>query len=278
MPHGMLDPYFQKAKDRKIKAIRNWLFWKFIEKDIIRSANGILFTCEEELLLAQHTFTPYQPAKETVVGLGIPPTEISDLSDKAFFLKCPLALNQKYILFMGRIHIKKGVDLLIEAYEQILLSTKGQNGPTLPKLLIAGPGWNSDFGKQVQAAVDRSVIAKDNIIISDILGHDEKWGALRNCEAFILPSHQENYGIAIVEALSVGKPVLISDKINIWREIKNGNGGLVANDDVEGTKQNLSTWFAMSDPSKEIMSESAKSTFEQYFSLTKATEKLAAAL
>lgn len=51
---------------------------------------------------------------------------------------------------------------------------------------------------------------------------------------FILPSHQENFGIAVVEALGCGKPVLISNKVNIWREIDSDNAGWVADDTYEG--------------------------------------------
>ncbi len=59
-----------------------------------------------------------------------------------------------------------------------------------------------------------------------MLTGDLKWGAFRAAEAFVLPSHQENFGIAVVEALACGKPVLISDKVNIWREIVEDGAGL----------------------------------------------------
>ena len=53
-----------------------------------------------------------------------------------------------------------------------------------------------------------------------MIGGDLKWGALRACDAFVLPSHQENFGISVVEALAVGRPVLISNQVNIWPEIE----------------------------------------------------------
>ncbi|WP_291962590.1 glycosyltransferase, partial [Maribacter sp.] len=73
MPHGMLDPYFQKAKDRKVKALRNAIYWKLFENKVVNQADGILFTCEEELLLARTTFPNYRPKKEINVGYGIQP-------------------------------------------------------------------------------------------------------------------------------------------------------------------------------------------------------------
>ncbi len=63
MPHGMLDPYFQKSKQRALKAIRNSVYWHLIEKKLIKTADAILFTCEEEMKLAATTFTDYKPKK-----------------------------------------------------------------------------------------------------------------------------------------------------------------------------------------------------------------------
>ena len=70
MPHGMLDPYFQRADTRKLKAARNWLYWKLIESKLVNEAEGILFTCEAELLLAREPFRPYHPRKEMNIGYG----------------------------------------------------------------------------------------------------------------------------------------------------------------------------------------------------------------
>ncbi|RYY08144.1 MAG: glycosyl transferase family 1, partial [Sphingobacteriaceae bacterium] len=83
MPHGMLDPYFQKAEGRKLKAIRNWFYWKLIEQKVVNQADGLLFTCEAELQLAKETFSPYLPKNEFVVGLGVdePPAFSAKIKD-----------------------------------------------------------------------------------------------------------------------------------------------------------------------------------------------------
>ena len=70
-----------------------------------------------------------------------------------------------------------------------------------------------------------------------MLQGDMKWGALNAAEVFCLPSHQENFGIAVAEALGCGTPVLISDKVNIWREIEADGAGLVDDDTVDGTSE-----------------------------------------
>jgi glycosyltransferase involved in cell wall biosynthesis len=74
---------------------------------------------------------------------------------------------------------------------------------------------------------------------------DAKWGAFFGAEAFILPSHQENFGIAVAEALACGKPVLLADKVNIAEEIADDGAGLMELDTPEGTLRLLQGWISM---------------------------------
>jgi glycosyltransferase involved in cell wall biosynthesis len=82
---------------------------------------------------------------------------------------------------------------------------------------------------------------------------------------FALPSHQENFGIAVAEALGSRLPVLISDKVNIWREVKEDRAGIVATDTVEGTIEALSAWLRMDAPARDAMRDQALATFMQRF-------------
>lgn len=268
MPHGMLDPYFQKAKGRRLKAIRNWLFWKLVERNIVNNATALLFTCETERLLARETFTPYRPPLEVVVGLGVeaPPLYESGMT-VAFSEKAGLASEEPYLLYLSRIHPKKGLDMLVKAYLKIK-----QKDPTFPKLVIAGPGIETDFGQKVVSLIGQS----EDVHLVGMLTGDAKWGALYGCEAFVLPSHQENFGIAVVEALACGKPVLISDQVNIWREIADGEAGLVAKDTVEGSRHLLIEWVLLTAEQKSKMAEQTKKVYAQYFSIEKSASNVKA--
>ena len=82
---------------------------------------------------------------------------------------------------------------------------------------------------------------------------DAKWGALRGCDAFILPSHQENFGVAVAEALACGRPVLISNQVNIWPEIEQEEVGLVAPDTLAGTEELLSRWLVLDEAERNAM-------------------------
>ena len=63
-----------------------------------------------------------------------------------------------------------------------------------------------------------------------------------SADAMILPSHQENYGMVIAEALSVGCPVFLTDKVNLWREVSEWNAGIVDTDTQEGIERLIAKW------------------------------------
>ncbi|BAV04292.1 Glycosyltransferase involved in cell wall bisynthesis [Filimonas lacunae] len=262
MPHGMLDPWFQRAKERRVKAIRNSVFWHLIEKYVINGADGILFTCEQELLLARETFNGYKPQRELNIGYGIskPPAFRKEMTEAFEALSAGLN-SQPYLLFLSRVDSKKGVDLLVTAY--LAVEKKGHK---LPALVIAGPGMESEYGKQLQELAKGA----HNILFTGMLGGDAKWGAFYGCECFVLPSHQENFGIAVVEAMACGKPVLISNQVNIWKEISAAKAGLVANDNAEGVKELLEKWIAFSNEEKQVMGSNAQNAYQTYYDVEQA--------
>ncbi|MDB5119062.1 MAG: group 1 glycosyl transferase [Sphingobacteriales bacterium] len=279
MPHGMLDPYFQQASGRKLKAIRNWIYWKLIEKKVVNQADGLLFTCEEECKLARETFSPYTPNQELVVGLGLENIVPYNKDIKEAFEKAvPQLMDSPYILYLGRLDEKKGIDMLIASYQKLLTAENLTQNGRFPKLIIAGPGKETAYGKSLQSLVNNSSDLKDSIIFPGMLTGASKWGALYGCDVFILPSHQENFGIAIVEALACSKPVLITNKVNIWREIQLENSGIVVPDTRTGIYDLLATWLALPGIEKEIMSMNAQKCFEKYFAFGPASHRFLSAI
>ena len=259
MPHGMMDPYFQNAPERKMKAIRNELIWNFIEKKCLNAADAIFFTCQEEMRLAVTTFKGYNPKKTINVGYGIQTPPANTVAFKtAFEKKCPSIIGKKYWLFLSRIHEKKGVDLLINAYNFL----KSQNY-SLPELVIAGP-TDSVYARQMIV----NSANNPKIHFPGMLQGAEKWGAFYGCETYLLPSHQENFGIAIVEAMACKKPVLISKHVNIWKEIEAGNGGWILNElDQTNLYSILLAISRLSDPELAQKGKEAHETFEANFNV-----------
>lgn len=263
MPHGMLDPYFQQAPERTWKAIRNVFYWKLIEHNVIRDADGILFTSDTELQLARQPFWPYAPKREVNVGYGIPaPPTVDATMRHAFIQTCTELGNRPYFLFLSRIHYKKGLDLLIKAYANLQQTESG-----LPALVIAGPGIESDYGQRLYQVVQHTPALREAVYFPGMLTGAAKWGALYGCEAFVLPSHQENFGIAVVEALACGKPVLISNQVNIWQEINTMQCGFVGDDTFDAIRASLVQWLNLKPTEKKAMGERALSTFENHFTI-----------
>ncbi len=92
-----------------------------------------------------------------------------------------------------------------------------------------------------------------------------RWSALRAAEVFVLPSHQENFGMALVEALALSVPALVSTQVNTWREVVACEAGLAAADTLEGTASMLDRWLRMMPARRECMAHQARACFVRHF-------------
>jgi glycosyltransferase involved in cell wall biosynthesis len=261
--HGMLDPWFKRTYPKK--HLKKWLYWPWAEYRLLREARAVFFTCEEEKRLARESFWLYR-VNEAVAPLGLAePPGPPERQIELFYAAYPQLRGRPFLLFLGRVHPKKGVDLLLEAW-----AAKSGAGP----LVIAGPG-EPDFLESLRARAGRGA---DLPIWTGMLTGDLKWGALRAAGAFTLPSHQENFGLAVVEALACGTPVLISNKVNIWREILEDRAGLVGDDTLAGVSDLLTNWEILDVAEKENYRRRARRCFEARFQVDAATARLAGQL
>lgn len=249
--HGMLDPWFKKAYP--IKSFFKAIFWKMLEYRVLRDATGVLFTCEEEFELARKAFRPFL-CRGFVVGYGTrDPGGDPRKQKSAFAARVPEATNRKILLFLSRIHLKKGTDLLVRAFARHADHFSDFD------LVIAGPdqtGW----AKTLQELA-RELGVAERIHWPGMLTGDAKWGAFRTAYAFILPSHSENFGIVVVEALACQVPVLITNKVNIWREIESDGVGIVVNDDLDSVSRGLERILSMSNDERLAMSSKCRTSF-----------------
>jgi glycosyltransferase involved in cell wall biosynthesis len=266
--HGMLDPWFKK--EYPLKHLKKWMYWPWAEYRVLRDAKAVLFTCEEECRLARDSFWLYR-CNEVVVNYGTSsPKGDPNAERKEFFAHYPELRGRKLALFIGRIHPKKGCDLLIEAFAKVL-------GPH-PEwhLVIAGPdqvGWQEGLNDR---AAQLGITSR--VTWTGMIKGATKWGALRSAEIFLLPSHQENFGIAVAEALAAGVPTLISNKVNIWREIAADGAGMVSEDTLEGTCALLRSYLEMSEEKTLAMRQAARNCFDNRFEIKRAADSLHAIL
>ena len=267
-PHGMLDPWFKRQ--HPLKHMKKWLYWPWADYRVLRDAQAVLFTAEEERRLARDSFWLYR-CNELVVGYGTARSEgFAELERAEFLARYPELGDKKLALFLGRIHPKKGCDLCLEAFARVLGKDHRWH------LVLAGPdqlGWQ----KQLSARAQELGLASRTTWTGMLQGA-LKWGALHAAEVFLLPSHQENFGVAVAEALAAGVPVLISNKVNIWREVKQYGAGLIGEDDLAGACALMAAYAGMADEAKAAMRNKAQRCFEENFEIKRTAMTLHAIL
>jgi glycosyltransferase involved in cell wall biosynthesis len=256
--HGMLDPWF-----RSKYPLKHWakqVYWTLGEGRVLHDARAVLFTCEEEMISARGVFLGH-PYRECVVTFGTAdPGGDAEKQKQSFAGALPALSGRKFLLYLSRIHPKKGCDLLVEAFAANVADL-----PSDVDLVIAGPdhlGW----AKDLQALAARLGIG-ERVHWPGMLIGDQKWGAFRSADAVILPSHQENFGFVIAEALACAKPVLISNKVNIWREILAAKAGFVEPDTLQGTQNLIHNFYSLSPQERAQMAMDARTGFLRNFNI-----------
>jgi glycosyltransferase involved in cell wall biosynthesis len=254
--HGMMDPWFREHYP--LKHIAKMAYWWLIEGRTLRDAANVLFTCEEERVRARNVFKGHI-YKERVLRFGTAdPDGAGDRNTAAFYAAFPELQQKRFLLFLSRIHPKKGCDLLLQAFVDVAASA----WPDLD-LVMAGPdqvGWAHEL-----KLLAMKLGIGERVHWAGMLGGDIKWGAFRAADAMILPSHQENFGFAVVEAMACSTPVLISDKVNIWREVQSSQSGFVEPDTLEGTRSLIRRFFALSREQHSLMRKAARQGFLRHF-------------
>lgn len=267
-PHGMLDPWFKRA--HPFKHLKKQLFWPWSDYRLLRDARAVLFTTEEERRLARESFTPYR-GTEKVVGYGTRGVPAGGAEDaRTLFRRYPELEDARIVLFLSRIHPKKGCDLLIEAFARVFGDVSEWH------LVMAGPdrvGWTEDLRDQAE-----SLGIADRVTWAGMVRGELKWTTFRSADVFVLPSHQENFGIVVAEAMSCGVPVLTTRAVNTWREVEESGGGFADEDTAAGMARLLERWRALGEEERRRMSRRAREGFEEHFGLSRAANRLLATI
>jgi glycosyltransferase involved in cell wall biosynthesis len=255
--HGMLDPYFKKAFP--LKHAKKWVYWVLGQYWVLRNAYRVLFTTREESMLAEQSFWLHRWKGYVVpYGCSRPPDNADELKE-AFYERLPELRGKRFMLYLGRIHRKKGCDLLIHSFAKYASADPGLH------LVMAGPD-PKDWGAELQELVAQADLT-GRVHWPGMLKGDVKWGSFYASEVFILPSHQENFGIAVAEALACGKAVLLSDKVNIAPQIEKDGAGLMEPDTQEGTDALVRDWIAQPAQARAAMESQALITFRERYDM-----------
>jgi len=212
-PRGLLYPFVTQKKFYK-----KWLYYNLITKKDLRAAAAIHYTSQDEKESC-HSFLGLEN-KAFVIPNGINLSEFDNLPDRQIFRqRYPVLKEKKIILFLGRINWKKGLDVLIDAYRRLTR----ERGDVY--LVIAG---NDEAGyiEKVKGWINKYNLG-DKVILTGMLVGRDKLAAYAASDIFILPSYSENFGMTTVEAMACKRPVIISNKVGIAREVQQNNAGLV---------------------------------------------------
>jgi len=264
--HGMLDPYFKRRFP--LKHLKKLAYWIAEEHRNLNRAQAVCFTSEEEKRVAAEGF-PFCRFRRVVVPYGTMGPSGDPAAQKQAFLEAwPHLVGKQYLLYLGRIHPKKGCDLLIEAFAQAA-------NPDL-QLVMAGPddvNWVIDL--KAQAA---KLGIAERVTWTGMLRGDLKWGAFYASQAFILPSHQENFGIAVADALACGVIPLISDKVNIAPDVAGDGAGLMEPDTLPGTVALIAKFQSLNQDQLSAMRQRAIVCYQQRYALKHAAQAVYKAL
>ena len=226
-PHGMLDPWSLGARSKWIK--RLYLMWRL--RADLNGAAAIHYTCDVERDLVR----PLGLKPPAIVEPnGIDLSEFEDLPNPdEFRARYPQLGRRPIVLFLSRIDPKKGLDLLIPAFARI-------GGDAM--LVIAGPD-RIGYRAQVEQLVATHHL-RDRVLFTGMLRGRDRVEALAAATVFVLPSYQENFGIAVVESLAAGAPVIISDQVNIHADITRAGVGAAISTQVEPLATELARWLS----------------------------------
>lgn len=234
-PHGSLDPHLRR---------KNWLvkdvYMATVGRPLLRKAAAVVFDTPEEGLLA--SYGPRRP--EWVVPTGIDRAQFERLPPRGTFRTAFPVVDGPFLLFLGRLSPQKGLDLLLGAFERVL-----RTQPNL-WLVIAGPDYRG-YESQVRNLA-RQIGVAHRVLFTGMLTHEMKLAAFVDAELFVLPSYAENFGTVIMEALICGLPVLVSDQVNVHRELSAAGVATVVQCSVDSVAGGIESTLADTGASRRI--------------------------
>ena len=216
-PLGTLEPWSMTQK-----SLRKRVFWQVSGKGMLRRAAAVHYTTDAEKLSTERLLGLNHGK---VIALGIETT--ASASHAKLEQHFPELASEPYMLVLSRLHPKKGLDVLIDAFLALVQVEKFAHW----RLVIAGDGPEA-YVRKLKAMAGSSA-QRDRIVFTGWLDGEEKDAVLGGASLLVLPSHQENFGLCVMEALSHSVPVLVSPHVNLAEEIVLANAGWIATVDKD---------------------------------------------
>lgn len=240
--------------------VKKNIYFKCIGKSIIRDVSAIHLVSQyekEELLNVFKADSEEFNDKILLIPNGINLEQFNNLPLKCSFKrKYSVLSNNKYILFLGRINTIKGLDILVECFKKLC----GIYNDLY--LVIVGPD-NKGYSERVKKWLKDAGLLERSLFTGMLTGRD-KLAAILDAEVFVLPSYSENFGIAVIEAMACGIPVVVSNKVGISREIEGSNAGIVVETNPESVFKGVKALLDNDVLSKKVAYNGRKLVEEYY--------------
>lgn len=252
-PHGMLDPYIIKSQGKFKRFVSRLLFQKSLE-----AVDCYHALCHKEMEDIR-AYGLKQPIAIIPNGINLPNTT------KAY----PRKDNKLHLLYLGRLHRKKGVDILLNAFVQI----KNENPEYLDKWHLDLVGWDHEnCKKELEKIVNEGNLQNEVTFHGGLFGED-KLQMYATSDAYILPSHGEGLPMTVLEAWSWKLPVIMTEKCNLPEGFSN-NAAIKIEDTVESTKQGIIRLLNMSDSERTNMGNNGYKLVKEQFTWNTSAKKM----
>jgi glycosyltransferase involved in cell wall biosynthesis len=257
-PHGILGQWGFQSRRSWAKRVS----FALVEKQILNRARFVHATSPHEARELEQLGI-CAPIEMIYLGIDMPTIEQDTAADRERIF--PGRQNQTIVLFLGRFHPIKGLDLLLPAFAQALRQQ--------PNLLLALAGDGDEaYVAWLKAEVQRLEI-ENHVLWMGFLSGGDKRRALAGCDIFVLPSYSESFGVAVLEAASVGAPVIVSDQVAIHSEVAQSGAGIVVPCEVDALTHSMLK-LAQDSSLRESMSANARALAFKKFSLDQVTSFL----
>ena len=213
-PQGLFDPWAFRHKH-----LKKLLYWHLVEKRNYAGAAGIVALTDSEAAQVKEYINGV-PVRVIPNGVNLKhfqPLASQEEPERSF----PALANSPYILFLSRLHPKKGLDLLFPAFQRLLALCRQQDSPE-PYLVVAGDG-EQKYKHDLENLVQRLEIA-DRVLFTGLVTGDVKLTLLHHCSFMILPSRGEGLPMAVLETMACGKPVVITPGCYLPEVARTGAG------------------------------------------------------
>ncbi|MBI2360126.1 MAG: glycosyltransferase [Deltaproteobacteria bacterium] len=247
---------------QKRSYIKKIIYLLLVEKRNLEGAAAVHFTSREEAVAVQPCGIS---VPRFIAPLGIDLRELQHHRSRGFRDQHPELNGKKIVLFLSRVDAEKGLDLRIPALGK--LAAKREDFT----FVLSGSG-RAEYEEQIKGLLHKHGLANRTILTSFVEGR-LKWSIFEEAEVFVLPSHHENFGIAVVEAMSVGRPVVITNRIAIHEEVSKARAGLVVSGDSEELGRAIAE-LLNSSSLRESMGKEGRRLVETKFSWDKVAREL----